>query len=191
MTSQYFMLYPVTNKHYSLNCWYCSVVHKKNLFQLMIFVSFSKKMYFPAVTVPTLFHLYLSNSLATVVSETDLYRLLIFCVPNLCVPFPLLRSYQRISPGPRHTYLFHNKASINVEELLAPCPTTSWRITPCRLSVTTYSIYSQLPSIWETVPSSATWGHAMPCHGDRPTYHGVLYPRHLKSRQFLHVIEAC
>jgi hypothetical protein len=82
--------------------------------------------------VPSLFHLtfctptesnlYLSNSLATVVSETDLYRPLTFRVPN-CVHFPLLRLYQRISPDPRHTYLFHNKASINGEELLAPCPT--------------------------------------------------------------------
>ena len=132
----------------------------------MIFVSFFKKIYFPAVTVPTLFHLtfctptesnlYLSNSLTTVVSESDLYRLLTFCVPNLSVPFPLLRSYQRISPGPTHTYLFHNKASVNGEELLAPCPTPGWRITPCRMSVTTYSIYSRLPSIWEIVPPTAT-----------------------------------
>jgi hypothetical protein len=33
------------------------------------------------------------------------------------------------------------------EELLAPCPTPSWRTIPCRLSATTYSTYSQLPSI--------------------------------------------
>jgi len=38
----------------------------------------------------------------------------------------------------------------------------SWRITPCRLSATAYSIYSQLPTIMEAVPPSATWGLAMP-----------------------------
>jgi hypothetical protein len=32
-------------------------------------------------------------------------------------------------------------------EGLAPRPTPSWRFTPCRLSVTAYSIYSQLPSV--------------------------------------------
>jgi hypothetical protein len=37
----------------------------------------------------------------------------------------------------------------------------SWRTTPW-LSETVYSIYSQLPSIVEAVPPSATWGRAMP-----------------------------
>ena len=39
------------------------------------------------------------------------------------VPLPLLRSYQRISSGPRHMYAFRNKASFYVEELLAPLTT--------------------------------------------------------------------
>ena len=34
----------------------------------------------------------------------------------------------------------------------------SWSTTPCRLSVTAYSVYSQLPSILETIPPSSTWG---------------------------------
>jgi hypothetical protein len=38
----------------------------------------------------------------------------------------------------------------------------SWRTTPRRLSVNVYSMYSQLPSISEDVPPSATWGPAMP-----------------------------
>jgi hypothetical protein len=38
----------------------------------------------------------------------------------------------------------------------------SWRTTPCRLSATAYSIHSQLPTISEAVPPSATWGRAMP-----------------------------
>ena len=39
------------------------------------------------------------------------------------IPFPLLRSYQRTSPGPRQGYPFRNKASFNGEELLASRPT--------------------------------------------------------------------
>ena len=49
--------------------------------------------------------------------------------------------------------------------------TSSWRTTPCRLSATVYSIYSQLPSILEAVPLSATGGRAMPWW-QRPTYQG-------------------
>ena len=37
-----------------------------------------------------------------------------------------------------------------------------WRTTPFRLSATAYSMYSQLPSILEAFPPSATWGRAMP-----------------------------
>ena len=39
------------------------------------------------------------------------------------VPFPLLRSYKRINPGPWHMHVLCNKASFYGEELLAPCPT--------------------------------------------------------------------
>jgi len=46
------------------------------------------------------------------------------------------------------------------------------RTTPCRLSSTAYSVYSQLRSILEAVPPSATWGHAMPWW-QGPTYHGI------------------
>jgi hypothetical protein len=38
----------------------------------------------------------------------------------------------------------------------------SWRTTPSRLSATAYSVYSRLLFILEAVPSSATWGSAMP-----------------------------
>jgi hypothetical protein len=38
----------------------------------------------------------------------------------------------------------------------------SWSTTPCQLSTTAYLIYSQLPSILEAVPPSATWGRAIP-----------------------------
>jgi hypothetical protein len=49
--------------------------------------------------------------------------------------------------------------------LLPPCPTS-------KLSTTAYSIYSQLPSVLEAIPPSATWGRAMPWW-QGPTYHMV------------------
>jgi len=49
----------------------------------------------------------------------------------------------------------------------------SWRTTPCQLSATAYSIYSQLSSILEAVPPSATWGRAMPCRQEL-TYHSLI-----------------
>jgi hypothetical protein len=56
--------------------------------------------------------------------------------------------------------------------LLDPTQPPSWRATPCQLSATAYSIYSQLPSI--------SGGHLLysqpedaSCRGDKgPTYHG-------------------
>jgi hypothetical protein len=47
-------------------------------------------------------------------------------------------------------------------EELTPRSTPKLEDHPCRLSATAYSIYSQLPSILEAVPPSATWGRAMP-----------------------------
>jgi hypothetical protein len=45
-----------------------------------------------------------------------------------------------------------------------------WSTIPCLLSATAYSICSQVPTIFEAVPPSATWGRAMPWW-QRPTYH--------------------
>jgi hypothetical protein len=59
----------------------------------------------------------------------------------------------------------------------------SWRTTPCRLSAITYSIYSQLPCILETVRPSATWGRAMPWW-QGPTYHGMSHIIFLLNREF-------
>ena len=65
------------------------------------------------------------------------------------VPFSLLMLYQSINPGPRQEFMFCNKASFYGEELSSLRPSPSWRTTPCQLSATAYSIYSQLPSILE------------------------------------------
>ena len=70
-------------------------------------------------------------------------------------------------------WMFRKKVRFYGEGLLAPRQTPSWRINYCRLSATAYSIYSHLSSVLEAIPSSATWGRAMPWwHG--PTYHWPL-----------------
>ena len=106
------------------------------------------------------------------------------------VPFPLLRSYQSISPSPRLSlWTICNMISFDGEELFTPRRPPNWRTTPCRLSAT-YSIYSQLPSILEAVPPTATWGRAIPWW-QGPTYRGYhfstypKYPHHfLKLNYF-------
>jgi hypothetical protein len=67
-------------------------------------------------------NLYLANSLAVAVMEHDLYRLLTFQV-QFHIPFPLLRSYQRIIPTSRQQFIFPNMKRFYGEELLAPRPT--------------------------------------------------------------------
>ena len=105
---------------------------------------------------PTKSNLYLVNSLAAVVREPDLYRLSnIPCTEPHCL-FPLFRLYQRVSSGPRHLFMFHNYANFYGEKRLAPHPTPGWGTTPFQLYATAYSIYSQLPSILQAVPPSAT-----------------------------------
>ena len=56
---------------------------------------------------------------------------------------------------------------------LHPTQPLSWSTTPSWLSGTAYSIYSQLPSILEVVPLSATQGRAMLCW-QAPTYLGYI-----------------
>jgi len=68
------------------------------------------------------------------------------------------------------------------EGLLAPRPTPKLEDHPFRLSTTAYSIYSQLPSIKEAVPLSATWGRAMPWW-QGPTTHGKN--KHILLKLFL------
>jgi len=65
-------------------------------------------------------NLYLANSLTNFVRDPGLHRLT-NCTKSH-VPFLLLKSYQRISPGPRHVYPFRNKVSFDGEELSAPPP---------------------------------------------------------------------
>jgi hypothetical protein len=136
------------------------VVYKKTCSQFMIFVSFllGKIIIFCSYhaplshvksCTPTESSLLLANSLVTVVSSPN--------IPGAepYVPFPLRRSYQSISQGPRHILMFCNKASFYGEELSAPHPTPSWRTTPCQVPATAYSTYSQVQPILDVVPPSA------------------------------------
>jgi len=52
--------------------------------------------------------------------------------------------------------MFRKKVSFYGEELHHLAQPPSWRTTPCRLSATAYSIYSQLLSKLEAVPPSGT-----------------------------------
>jgi hypothetical protein len=96
----------------------------------MIFVSFSIEKKSPALTVlpvshlthkPTKSNLYLVNSLATAISESDLQASYSPRTKSY-VPFALLRLHHRINPGPRQMYPFCNKASFYSDNLFAPCP---------------------------------------------------------------------
>jgi len=58
--------------------------------------------------------------------------------------------------------MFRNGMRFYDEELLAPRPTPKQEDHPLSASATAYSIYSQLPSISEAVPTSGAWGRAMP-----------------------------
>jgi len=62
---------------------------------------------------------------------------------------------------------------LTVSSFPHPTQTLSWNTTPYHLSMTAYSIYSQLPSIFEAVPLSATWGRAM-LWWQAPTYLGYV-----------------
>ena len=99
-------------------------------------------------------NLYFANSLAV-------------AVPNLMSLFHCL-GHTRVSvqvQGLLYGFLVIRYVfmAISWQHLAQP---PSWRTTPCRLSATAYSIYSQLPSILEAIPPSATWQCAM-CLGDK------------------------
>jgi len=109
--------------------------------------------------------------LTTVVSETDLYRFLTFQVPNLMSLFYCL-GLTKVSFQVRDTcFFFVAKPVLTVRNCQHLSQIPSWRTTPYQLSETAYSINSRLPAILETVPTSATWGLAMPCL-QGPTYRG-------------------
>ena len=69
--------------------------------------------------------------------------------------------------------MFPNKASFYGEDLLAPRQNHKLEDLPFSADRDCLFIYSQLPSILEAVPPSATWGRAMPWW-QGPTFQGSL-----------------
>ena len=148
---------------------------------------------------PTKSNLYLANFLVAAVSEPAVYMLLTFHVSNLMSLFRCLgRTNVSIRVrGKCSCFVTKPVFTVRICQHLAQHP--SWRTTPCRLSATAYSIYSQLPSILEAVPPSATWGRAMPWW-EGLTYHGPLYNieewricwnisqlcQHVKTTKYIH-----
>jgi hypothetical protein len=70
-------------------------------------------------------------------------------------------------PSPEPWYVFTVRSCKHLDQ------PANWRTTPCRLSATAYSIYSQLPSILEAVLPSATRRRAVPWW-QGPTYKGII-----------------
>jgi hypothetical protein len=62
-------------------------------------------------------------------------------------PYPELRPLQRIRPVPKACVAFRNKLFVTVRRCQSLAQPSSWSTTYCQLSVTDYSVYSQLLSI--------------------------------------------
>jgi len=112
-------------------------------------------------------NLYFVNPLATVV-----YRFLTFHVPNLMSLFHCL-CYTKGSVQACGTCICFVTTPVFKVKNWNLAQSRSLRTIPCGLSATAYSIYSQLPSILEAVPPSATSGRAMPIR-QTPTYQGPI-----------------
>ena len=137
--------------------------------------------------IPSKCNLYLANSLAAVVSEPDLCRLLTFQVPNLLSLFHCL-GHTKVSVQFQVMCLYF--VTLPVFTLRScqhfPQPRSRWT-THFFLSATTYPIYSQLPSILEAVSPSAFQGHVMPWwlistpvfRDTKPTKCTKFFPREL------------
>jgi hypothetical protein len=93
------------------------------------------------------YHVHKSPPLDPILSQLNPVRSIDPYLPKVHVLFPLLRSCQRISPGPRRFETFRNVLQFYSEGLLTHAQPSSSSTTPCLLSATSYSIYSQLPSI--------------------------------------------
>ena len=94
--------------------------------------------------------------------------------------------YLRIVLSPQQAsrmWMFRNISALQGRVVSTSPP--SWRTTPRRLFATAYSIYSQLPSLSEAVPLSATWGRAMPWWQGPTTWPLYLLPSIIQVPTFL------
>jgi hypothetical protein len=83
-------------------------------------------------------------------------------LPKVHVLFSMLRSCQRISPGPRRFEIFRNKLLFYGDGLLAPTPNPQAGGTPL-LAVRDclFNIFAVTFRIWRPSPLSVIWGRAM------------------------------
>jgi len=159
---------------YLLTAWSRFLLEKLAGFQLV------KK--FPAfygtqrliTTFPSAHHLSLSwaSSIQSMPPHPTCWiPILILCTKSH-VCFPLLRSYQSISPGPRlSVWTFRNMICFYGEELLAPCSTSKLEDHPLSAAYDCFfNMFTATLQIGGRLlhPQPET----APCHGDGPTYHG-------------------
>jgi hypothetical protein len=99
-------------------------------------------------------------------------------IPTYHASLSLLRSYQNISPGLRLClWMFCNKDTFSRWRVVITSPIPSLRTTPCRLSASACLVCSQLPSILEAVPPSATRGGVTPCWQEPASHMGFRFYR--------------
>jgi hypothetical protein len=89
--------------------------------------------------------------------------------PPVYTPFPLLRSYQSISPSPRPFWMNHNRMRFDGEELLATSPTPKLEDHP--LSTVRYCLFNIFADTLHTGGRSST--------RNLTTRHGVVTVTHL------------
>jgi hypothetical protein len=119
-----------------------------------------------SICTPTKSNLHFPNYLTTGFNEPVLYSLLTFNFQNCISIFWCLGRVKECVQvlGPIECFETNVYFTLGV---VSPRPNPSWTTTPCRLSATAYSIYSQLSSILcggrflHPQPEDAPW------HGDR------------------------
>lgn len=117
-------------------------------------------------STPLLFNV--SNTWYTAIAswKTSINPIFSWFNPLSHVPFPSLWSYQRISPGRRHMYLFRVCASFYGKELLVPCPTSKLKDhTLSAVRDYVFNIFGAAHVIGG--PFLHMRSEDAPCHGDR------------------------
>ena len=98
----------------------------------------------------------------------------------------MLRSYQIISPGPRHLCMPVIIPVFTVRSCQHLAKTPSWRTTPCRLSVTDYWYIRSYPPYWR--PFLHPQPDNAPCNGARDHFPSSLLSKNIKMKIYRTII---